>query len=1354
MLLKPTFTAAPYPGLRPFESEECDIFFGRERQTDELLEKLQRNRFLAVVGPSGCGKSSLVRAGLIAALETGFMSEAGTRWRVARMRPGDRPILRLATSLLAPALLGRERGDRPDAALYLEAALRRGPLGLVEVASESGLCRDANLLVLADQFEEVFRFRSQSDPEEADAFVALLLASAAHRSLPVYVIITMRSDFLGDCSLFRDLPEAINRSAYLIPRLTRDECAAAITGPARVFDGEVEPALVNRLLNDFGPDPDQLPLLQHALMRMWYRRTHAASFDPSGRLTLAVADYEALGGLSRALSDHADEVMQELTPEGQRLARIIFQRLTERGSGKRDTRAPARLDDIARVAGVEVSEVRPVIEAFRQPGRCFLTPLEGPLEPDTLIDIGHESLIRQWKQLSAWVDEEAQSARVYGRLRETARLWEAGQAALWSNPDLGRAVQWKERATPNEAWATRYGQPEDFARAMRFLQASEAEHQRREAESSRARERALRHARRLAWTLGAIIVALLCTLAGYWYGWIREYEAHYNLFVKVHGVPRGIGALTGRQVAHRPWSLKIVKAGRRGLVQRMEAVDSRGRPSTRHGIGTYLSESQGVPQRREVRWEFLYDANGHVAHEVAYDRSGNRVWGLIYSPTDAAEAHSRVAHFVGPDGYVKQASGYGGGGYVSIEYSREGYEAVVASRNALGEPRPGLDRAFGRRQAFDAEGRLIEMVSIGPDGKPMVDQAGNAGLTITRDHLGNGVEYVGTDASGARTTLKDGWSMVRAKYDANGNQVELAYFDERDQPALHKDGNHRVSFTTDERGNVSESRYWDIDGKPTLVAGCHAFRFVYDDRDNVVGGTCLGIEGKPAPNEKGVTTTRMTYDDRDNVIGEAYFDEADQPVFSSDGHSRIVYEYDARGNSIRTAYHGLKGEPVPTKDGYSSTTSQYDTHDNETARTYLGTDGRPIVIAQDADDRSDVGSGRVLSYASLKRAYDENGNLTYEAYFDQHGQPMMGPDGYASWRATYDLSGNRIEGAYFGVNGERVVGKSGYAGWRAEYNELGRRTRIAYLGVRGEPVTSNEGVAGFTSSYNAQGNLTEEAYFGLDGRPVSHINGNAALRIRYDRRGEPTDYEFVDVGGNPTLRFWNPSRPEEGGLARRSFKYDARNRILEHAFFGVHGERVRNPDGWARVVNRYDLRGTEAVETAYFDEADRPATVRRGFHAVRQLLDRYGRVIAVTFHDVRLLPVRTIEGYAKLVMAYDSHGRRIADAIFGTDGSPTLNSSGFHKSGFRYDERGQLIEQRYFGRGDEPVRYLGRFQHATRFGYDERGNKIDITHFDADGRPTPGPDISGQQVCVHWTGTYDADRKLLTSKCETRTSGR
>src|SRR5262249_45447305 len=153
---------------------------------DQLLERLGRQRFLAVVGTSGCGKSSLVHAGLIPALGTGLMGSAGARWGVATMRPGDRPLWRLAEALLDPAVLGPAWSDLDHPTAQLHAALKRGPLGLAEILDETPLPDGRNLLVVVDQFEELFRFRRQGEGQrdEANAFIALLLATIRDTDWP------------------------------------------------------------------------------------------------------------------------------------------------------------------------------------------------------------------------------------------------------------------------------------------------------------------------------------------------------------------------------------------------------------------------------------------------------------------------------------------------------------------------------------------------------------------------------------------------------------------------------------------------------------------------------------------------------------------------------------------------------------------------------------------------------------------------------------------------------------------------------------------------------------------------------------------------------------------------------------------------------------------------------------------------------------------------------------------------------------------------------------------------------------------------------------------------------------------
>jgi energy-coupling factor transporter ATP-binding protein EcfA2 len=342
--------ASPYPGLRPFAEEESEIFYGREEQVDSLLKKMEHSRFLMITGASGCGKSSLSAAGLIPALKLGFLESAGEVWKIAKMRPGDRPIWNLAQALIRDAEIWGEHKSDNDIAL-LNAELKRGPLGLVEILKQNPLPEKANLLVLADQFEEIFRYRKEN-ADAAEAFTDLLLETAKHRELPVYVLLTMRSDFLGDCSLFSGLPEAMNDNQFLTPRMTRDQRRAAIVGPAELFEGSVQPELVNRLLNDSGADPDQLPVLQHCLMRMWTKMPPNLLLEEKGGVFLTLEAYESVGTLEHALSDHADEVFNSLSDPQKAIAEVLFRCLSERSADKRDTRRPVKLGEAAQVAGV------------------------------------------------------------------------------------------------------------------------------------------------------------------------------------------------------------------------------------------------------------------------------------------------------------------------------------------------------------------------------------------------------------------------------------------------------------------------------------------------------------------------------------------------------------------------------------------------------------------------------------------------------------------------------------------------------------------------------------------------------------------------------------------------------------------------------------------------------------------------------------------------------------------------------------------------------------------------------------------------------------------------------------------
>jgi energy-coupling factor transporter ATP-binding protein EcfA2 len=485
------FAVNPFPGLRPFEPDEDYLFFGREKQTDELLRKLRTTRFLSILGRSGSGKSSLVRSGLIPSLHGGGMTLAGSRWRVAMMRPGEDPMGNLAEALSEPGVLGPEGlpGDAADSGLtraFYETTLRASQRGLIECIHHARIGRGSNVLVLVDQFEELFRYkhsRRLAGRDEAVAFVKLLL-EARDSQEPCYVAITMRADFIDDCMELEGLPEVINDGIYLVPRMKRDELKLAITGPVAVGRATIAPRLVSRLLNDVGDDPDQLPILQHALMRTWERWEK----DLKRREPLDLPHYEAIGTMRTALSRHAEEAFGELDAGQQKIAEKLFKTLTDKGSDARGIRRPAALHEICARTGADIETVSKVVDVFRKPGRSFLMPPSGtPLRPDSIVDLSHESLMRIWERLSVWAEEEARSAQLYLSIAQAARRHEEGTAALWRDPELQIALTWREKEHPTAEWAARYDP--FFPRAMAFLDTSMAERDREVLEKEERRRR-------------------------------------------------------------------------------------------------------------------------------------------------------------------------------------------------------------------------------------------------------------------------------------------------------------------------------------------------------------------------------------------------------------------------------------------------------------------------------------------------------------------------------------------------------------------------------------------------------------------------------------------------------------------------------------------------------------------------------------------------------------------------------------------------------------------------------------------------------------------------------------------------
>jgi hypothetical protein len=469
---EPAAAKKPYPGLRPFEPDESDIFFGRELITVEVIGRMGEHNLVFVHGSSGCGKSSLVRAGVLPTIQNDH-ELAGRPFVFRIMRPFEGPLstlaLRLADALGPPPGPDSSSEGEGSAGAAADAGTAAAPAADADAAGawrqvllfapdpveaiEAAIRRkgiDSFCLVI-DQFEESFRWADERGPSEVQVMVDLMRKVAVGGSgRRFFILATMRSDYIGDCGRFPGLTSVINTCQYFLPTLSDLGLLQCIVEPARMFGGDVEPALVDRLRLAAAAEQDALPPLQHLLMRMTAVRDRS---DPGWLLMRD--DFDTVGG-ANALSQHANQLFDELVEsEGRRMAdesapagraaddkRLqrgraaiaegmarLFRELIDVDAGGRGIRRPRELAKLVPVSGLERDVIVRIVDRFAAEGNNLLVRSISKTggEPEERVDISHEALLRNWTRMigsadhRGWLRDEVDDALIWRSLAVAAR---------------------------------------------------------------------------------------------------------------------------------------------------------------------------------------------------------------------------------------------------------------------------------------------------------------------------------------------------------------------------------------------------------------------------------------------------------------------------------------------------------------------------------------------------------------------------------------------------------------------------------------------------------------------------------------------------------------------------------------------------------------------------------------------------------------------------------------------------------------------------------------------------------------------------------------------------------------------
>jgi DNA-binding SARP family transcriptional activator/WD40 repeat protein len=752
-------TRNPYVGLRSFQESDAEVFFGRGRVVKEMLARLAepnvRGRLVAVVGASGSGKSSVVQAGLVPALRDGGVDDS-VEWFVARMTPGDDPFASCRSALDAVA-------TRPLEPLVDEHAPDRELLQRCVAAS---LPRDATLLLVIDQFEELFS--ATVNPGARDEFVDMLAEAVTDSTGTVRIVLTLRADFYDRPLQYPSFGQLLHECQVVVTAPTDDDLLAAIEGPAELAGVEFEAGLVRALARDFGRDAS-LPLLQHALVELCDRRD-------GNRLT--VDAYDAMGGIEGGLARRAESVFDECGMEQRPLVRRLFTRLVAIGDGSGDTRRRVQRRELDGLAD-SAAAVDDILERF---GASRLLSFDRDRQTrQPTVEIAHEALIDTWDRLAAWVDEDRDGLLLVRHLGSAARAWAdrgRDEAELYRGARLEAVAAWAT-ANPGDLGAVE----SEFLAASDELAEREAGEREARAVQQLHQQRRLR--RRATFASGAAVLALIA-------GGIAVVQSRRADDRRVEA--RAAESTARDQAALAAEQRDVALDANAEAVAARDAADA---ASQRSDVNRLVAQAIADADQTPARALLLAAA--------AYD--------LDPSPTTAGAMQSAIvaqpAGFAGFVPTVGETSQVQIGNSVILRHTNDSVEIIDRTSRAVRLSIP--DPTQNTRFALSADDGVVALA--GPTVRVFAVSDGSLLAELDRPVLATDVDFDPTDRSRLAVGFDDGSAEIVA-WESDTVAVTLApQGDLVRVVAFSPDGRHVATATGSRESAV---RIWDAaTGAPT-----------------------------------------------------------------------------------------------------------------------------------------------------------------------------------------------------------------------------------------------------------------------------------------------------------------------------------------------------------------------------------------------------------------------------------------------------------------------------------------------------------------------------------------------------------
>lgn len=424
---------SPYKGLKKFESEDADRFFGRDQFLDGLVNELEQTNLILLLGASGSGKSSVVRAGLIPWLAQKW----GNQFIHLMLTPDRDPFESLYASLLS-------RGFNQSQAELARAGKGETLSQVVKTLKTP----ESFWLIFIDQFEELF---TVSDTEKRDRFINGLVQLSKEQASDhlLKIVATMRSDFLDrlDPAPANRLARITEKHRPLITQMHQDELRLAIEQPAAHHGVVFESGLVKQIMDDVQGQAGYLPLLQYTLNLLWETEVQTQSIADR---TLNINNYRQLGGVRGALQQHVDQIYNALPDTKKQTAQRIVLKLVGIGG---DAASGTEWKPVCRRAQwSEFAENQEQKVLMQLINHNLLISNRQPQSQEATVEIAHEALLTSWTRLHDWIQDNRQAIALRNRLNEDVSRWRTKKVEdeLWSGSKLEQVLELRKNSTFNQ----------------------------------------------------------------------------------------------------------------------------------------------------------------------------------------------------------------------------------------------------------------------------------------------------------------------------------------------------------------------------------------------------------------------------------------------------------------------------------------------------------------------------------------------------------------------------------------------------------------------------------------------------------------------------------------------------------------------------------------------------------------------------------------------------------------------------------------------------------------------------------------------------------------------------------------